>query len=187
MHFCIKKVLTTIYVCDIIPRAPESGLQIWVWRSLVARYLGVVEAAGSSPVTQTMKKVTFVYRQRWLFSMISVPAGTGDISSIWYRTAVRWYMPSAYEGTDIISYLQSKYIMRQRRISYRASDISLKSNMMCDITAVKEGIFMSENKLLGLSFEFAVAIVNLVAGAVKFLRKWAAKQNIVRLLTGSVF
>ena len=34
-----------------------------------------------------MKKVTFVYRQRWLFSMISVPCGTGDISSIWYRSA----------------------------------------------------------------------------------------------------
>ena len=28
-------------------------------------------------------------------------------------------MPSAYEGTDIISYLQRKYIIRQRRISYR--------------------------------------------------------------------
>ena len=28
---------------------------IWVWRRLVARYLGVVEAAGSSPVTQTKK------------------------------------------------------------------------------------------------------------------------------------
>ena len=34
-------------------------------------------------------------------------------------------MPSAYGGTDIISYLQRKYIIRQRRISYRASDISL--------------------------------------------------------------
>ena len=28
---------------------------IWVWRRLVARYLGVVEAAGSNPVTQTTK------------------------------------------------------------------------------------------------------------------------------------
>ena len=26
---------------------------IWVWRRLVARYLGVVEAVGSSPATQT--------------------------------------------------------------------------------------------------------------------------------------
>ena len=33
--------------------------------------------------------------------------------------------------------------MRQRRISYRAIDISLKSNMICDIIAVKEGVFMS--------------------------------------------
>ena len=73
-------------------------------------------------------------------------------------------MPSAYEGTDIISYLQSKYIMRQRRISYRVSDISLKNIAFYDIMPLKEGVFMSENKLLDLSFEFAVAIVNLVDG-----------------------
>lgn len=30
---------------------------IWVWRRLVARYLGVVEAAGSNPVTQTSLNV----------------------------------------------------------------------------------------------------------------------------------
>ena len=28
---------------------------IWVWRSLVARYLGVVEAVGSNPATQTKR------------------------------------------------------------------------------------------------------------------------------------
>ena len=38
-------------------------------------------------------------------------------------------MPSAYEGTDIISCLRSKYIIRQRRISYRVSDISLKNEL----------------------------------------------------------
>ena len=32
------------------------GAKIWVWRSLVARYLGVVEAVGSSPATQTKKQ-----------------------------------------------------------------------------------------------------------------------------------
>ena len=73
-------------------------------------------------------------------------------------------MPSAYEGTDIISYLQGKYIIRQRRISYRVSDISLKSATFYDMIPLKEGAFMSENKLLELSFEFAVAIVNLVDG-----------------------
>ena len=36
--------------------------------------------------------------------------------------------------------------------------------MIYDIIVVKEGAIMSENKLLGLSFEFAVAIVNLVDG-----------------------
>ena len=30
-----------------------NALYVWVWRRLVARYLGVVEAAGSNPVTQT--------------------------------------------------------------------------------------------------------------------------------------
>ena len=73
-------------------------------------------------------------------------------------------MPSAYEGTDIISYLHRKYIMRQRRISYRVSDISLNNVTFNDKIPMKEGVFMSENKLLDLSFEFAVAIVNLVDG-----------------------
>lgn len=36
-------------------------------------------------------------------------------------------MPAAYEGTDIISCLRSKYIIRHSRISYRVSDISLKN------------------------------------------------------------
>ena len=50
------------------------------------------------------------------------------------------------------------------RISYRVSDISLKYTTNCDIIMAKEGAFMSENQLLDLSFEFAVAIVNLVDG-----------------------
>ena len=54
-------------------------------------------------------------------------------------------MPSAYEGTDIISYLHRKYIMRQRRISYRASDISLKNAIFYDMISLKKGAFMSEN------------------------------------------
>ena len=57
---------------------------------------------------------------------------------------------------------ESKYIIRQRRISYRVSDISLKNITFYDIILMREGVFMSENKLLDLSFEFAVAIVNLV-------------------------
>ena len=46
-------------------------------------------------------------------------------------------MPSAYEGTDIISCLRSKYIIRQRRISYRISDTSLKNTTFCDIIKSK--------------------------------------------------
>jgi len=40
----------------------------------------------------------------------------------------------------------------------------LKSAAFYGIILTKEGAFMSENKLLDLSFEFAVAIVNLVDG-----------------------
>ena len=40
----------------------------------------------------------------------------------------------------------------------------IENTMFYDITLGKEGAFMSENKLLDLSFEFAVAIVNLVDG-----------------------
>ena len=53
---------------------------------------------------------------------------------------------------------------------YLRYDIALPCDDIC-LRHMKEGVFMSENKLLDLSFEFAVAIVNLVAGAVKFLRK----------------
>ena len=42
--------LTNTFNCDII-----LALDSWVWRRLVARYLGVVEAAGSNPVTQTSR------------------------------------------------------------------------------------------------------------------------------------
>ena len=48
------------------------------------------------------------------------------------------------------------------RISYRVSDISLETITFYDIISSKEGAIMSENKLLALSFEFAVAIVNLI-------------------------
>ena len=71
---------------------------------------------------------------------------------------------SRMEETDIISYSQRKYIIRLCRISYRGSDISLKNITFYDTILLKEGSFMSENKLLDVSFEFAVAIVNLVDG-----------------------
>ena len=32
----------------------------WVWRRLVARYLGVVEAVGSTPATQTKFEALFM-------------------------------------------------------------------------------------------------------------------------------
>ena len=70
-------------------------------------------------------------------------------------------MPTAYRGTDSISYLRGKYIIGHCPISYRRSDISLPMVMTYDMLLVKEGVFVPENKLLALSFEFSVAVVTL--------------------------
>ena len=77
------------------------------------------QVVGSSPTGGAMKKVTFVYWQRWLFSMISVPVVTGDISSIWYRTSC----------DDICLRHMKERILYHTvcRISYRVSDIPLKN------------------------------------------------------------
>ena len=69
--------------------------------------------------------------------MISVPVGTDDIANAMI-SATQMIYASRMVGTDIISYLQRKYIIRQRRISYRASDISLKNATNYDIISVKE-------------------------------------------------
>ena len=57
--------------------------------------------------------------------MISVLLGTDDILD-GMISALQMIYASRMKGTDIISYLRSKYIMRHSRISYRASVISLK-------------------------------------------------------------
>ena len=44
---------------------------VGVWRRLVARYLGVVEAVGSSPVTPTMKSLQFSVRT-FCFMLITI-------------------------------------------------------------------------------------------------------------------
>ena len=82
------------------------------------------------------------------------------------------YAPRMKMRTDIILYLHRKYITLAQQvyhtriacISYCASNISLTCIVFCSIISVKEGVDMSENKLLVLSFEFAVAIVDLVDG-----------------------
>ena len=70
-------------------------------------------------------------------------------------------MTAAYDGTDIISCLRSKYIIRLS-VYHIAIAIYHWKPQHFDIIRKKEGAFMSGNKLLDLSFEFAVAIVNLV-------------------------
>lgn len=53
-----------------------NNIVVGVWRRLVARYLGVVEAVGSSPVTPTIRlcrffcKVFFVIKILDIFSII---------------------------------------------------------------------------------------------------------------------
>lgn len=62
---------------------------------------------------------------------------------------------TAYEGTNIISCLRSKYITsRQRYI------IDVHEKRWYDYH--ERRCFYAQNKLLDLSFQFAVAIVNLV-------------------------
>ena len=75
-------------------------------------------------------------------------------------------MPSAYEGTDIISCLQSKYIIRLCRISHRAGDISLKSVLFYGIihlypkTGSPSGSIRKEKKMSFLFTETANCSVN---------------------------
>ena len=97
--------------------------------------------------------------------MISVPCGTGDISR--YDIVLSCDDICLRHMKERIVYhifTKWKYIIRQRRISYHHSYISLKAPINCDIIQMKEGALMSGNKLLELSFEFAVSIVNLIDG-----------------------
>jgi len=67
------------------------------------------------------------------FSMISVPYATGDISSIQYhfqRDDIRF----VYKGTENISYLQSKSIIRYKTY---ICDISLNGDIICDMLNLK--------------------------------------------------
>ena len=73
-------------------------------------------------------------------------------------------MPSAYERNGYYIIFAVQIYHTRQRISYRASDISLKNEPSYDIIIAKEGMFMSTNKLLDLSFEFAVSVVSLVDG-----------------------
>ena len=91
--------------------------------------------------------------------MISVPVGTGDISSIRYRSSsddicLRHMKERILYHTCVasISYGVPYIISRQRYIIEKCN--------IFDKIPMKEGVFMSENKLLDLSFEFAVAIVS---------------------------
>ena len=57
--------------------------------------------------------------------MISVPCGTGDISFDMICTIVD-DICSAYDGTDIISYLLRKYIIRLCRINILIMNFAMR-------------------------------------------------------------
>ena len=73
--------------------------------------------------------------------MISVPWHERVIYPAGMISASQMIYALRMMGTDIISYLRSKYIIRQRRISYRGSDISLKNARFYDIINVQKGGF----------------------------------------------
>ena len=85
-------------------------------------------------------------------------------------------MPSAYERNGYYIMLTQQVYHTACRISYRVSGISLKNTTFFDIILMNEGAFMSENRLLDLSFEFAVAIVNLVDGVTTPKSSYMADQ-----------
>ncbi len=83
-------------------------------------------------------------------------------------------MPAAYEGTEIISCLRSKYIIRQRRISYRTSDISLKNAINDDIIMQRGDVvvekyiklYLKRNSILALFCATLVCIPLLIVSLV---------------------
>ena len=64
-----KTLLTLDFRCAIIPKSAKAGENLGV-AQLVARYLGVVEAASSSLVTQTRKSLENIEFSR-LFLILS--------------------------------------------------------------------------------------------------------------------
>ena len=64
-------------------------------------------------------------------------------------------MPSAYGGTDIISYLQRKYIIRQRRISYRQGRYIIEKLRISLYNYIKGVIWMTDHKLIFLKSTFS--------------------------------
>ena len=71
--------------CDII-----SMLNFWVWRRLVARYLGVVEAAGSNPVTQTI-----LTSRKWLNIAVCGISFLRISDFVRYLSATRYFSASS--------------------------------------------------------------------------------------------
>ena len=109
--------------CDAPPAAEEASR---VWRSgqffcererarKIGYHKGSVtvnhDAVGLRGQGEPRKK--HLLRQV-LFSMISVPYGTDDISSIWYPLSADDICLRHMNGTDIISCLRRKYIIRRK-------------------------------------------------------------------------
>ena len=69
--------------------------------------------------------------------MISVPVGTGDIADTMISASQMIYASRMKERILYHIFTEWKYIIRLCRISYRASDISLKDDVIYDIIKSK--------------------------------------------------
>ena len=96
--------------------------------------------------------------------MISVPVGTGDICFA-YDIPFGGDIRLRRMMERILYHIATKeqYIIRRKSYIISRSDISLTETPTGFIITPRV-ISMSDNKLLDLSFEFAVAIVNLIDG-----------------------
>ncbi len=126
----------------------------------IEHQIPVLRVGGSSPFRRAMQEPLVLWTR----------GSCNDIRSLWSPMI---YPTGMISATQMIyaSHMEGNgyYIIFAMQIYHTAtlyiispSDISLKAELIGGTILMKEGVFMSENKLLDLSFEFAVAIVNLV-------------------------
>ena len=138
------------------PEAPNK-------RRTILRFICGCSSSGRAPPCQgggsgfeprhPLHEKTLLSDDKSVFSMVSVPDGTGDIPFGMISASQGIYACGICRNGYYITFLLSKNISYGiSRISYCVSNISFNG----------WGLFMSENKLRTLSFEFAVVVVNIV-------------------------
>lgn len=100
----LESQLTSHANSDKIDKRYGNISNVWVWRRLVARYLGVVEAAGSSPVTQTNMEIPRI-PLNWEFAgfLITVKATAPkriECMDDTLTTVVHFFLPALLYNDD---------------------------------------------------------------------------------------